>query len=603
RPVNVTSSLNTIRLQFNNLISGTYIISAEQVEGINGSLTQSPISKTFNYIKPYQAKPNDIVINEIFADPSPQIDLPSTEFVELWNTTQETISLKGYKYGDLTSSFVFGDEYIYPNEHLILCAKNDTTEYKKYGRAIGISPWPSLNNASDLLTLSSANETIIHSANYFDWWYRDPQKKNGGYTLELINPLSSCITSQNYTGSNDISGGTPGRQNSVYSTSSGGNKPKILSAEILDNHTLQVLFDNSVDSLQASLTTHYSVNKGMGTPAQVVIAALDYTKATLYFNAAFTKESAYTLDANGVSNCNNQLMDPQLVELVFPGSMGMKDILISEVLFNPRAGGSDFVEVYNNSNKTLNFRDLFLASVDDKDSIINIRNVSNSSILFEPGTYWALSADPENIKNEYFTTAPNNFIKMNSLPAYNDNAGVVLLLNADQERIDQLNYNSKMHFPLLKDVEGVSLERSSFSEDANKPGNFRSATATVGYATPAYKNSQQTISETPNVQGISLSKKVFTPDNDGQDDVLNIFYQFDQSEYVANVRIYNEQGRLVRKLVNNELLGISGSWLWDGFDDVQQPAKTGIYIVYTELFDLAGKSKRYKTAFSLIAGK
>src|SRR5690606_18715203 len=55
-PINVTSSLNTIRLQFNNLISGTYIISAEQVEGINGSLTQSPISKTFNYIKPYQAK-------------------------------------------------------------------------------------------------------------------------------------------------------------------------------------------------------------------------------------------------------------------------------------------------------------------------------------------------------------------------------------------------------------------------------------------------------------------------------------------------------------------------------------------------------------------
>jgi hypothetical protein len=53
-----------------------------------------------------------------------------------------------------------------------------------------------------------------------------------------------------------------------------------------------------------------------------------------------------------------------------------------------------------------------------------------------------------------------------------------------------MEYNSDMHFALLTTEDGVSLERISLTRDANDKSNWHSAAESVGYATPAYKNSQ-----------------------------------------------------------------------------------------------------------------
>ena len=288
---------------------------------------------------------------------------------------------------------------------------------------------------------------------------------------------------------------------------------------------------------------------------------------------------------------------------MIPSKPAKGKVLINEILFNPRPNGQDFVELYNHSDETFDFKDLFIATANAQDSLINIKSITSESKLFEPHSYWVISTDPENIKTEYHTNNPNNFIKVSSLPAFNDDKGVVIVLDKDNNRIDQLNYHKDMHFALLEDVEGISLERSFFDEDANKLGNFRSATASVGYATPAYKNSQNETQTTVAKDGITLSTKVLSPDYDGNNDILSINYQLDQNNYVGNVSIYNDQGSLVKKLVSNEQLSLSGTWLWDGFDSSQNRVKTGIYILHTELFDLSGKSKQYKTAFSVVSRK
>ncbi|MEJ7694132.1 Ig-like domain-containing protein, partial [Daejeonella sp.] len=71
----------------NALTSGTYLVSVTNVKDRNGNLIGPNNSGSFTYIKPFVAKFGDVVINEIFADPTPQIDLPSVEFVELRNNT------------------------------------------------------------------------------------------------------------------------------------------------------------------------------------------------------------------------------------------------------------------------------------------------------------------------------------------------------------------------------------------------------------------------------------------------------------------------------------------------------------------------------------
>jgi gliding motility-associated-like protein len=115
----------------------------------------------------------------------------------------------------------------------------------------------------------------------------------------------------------------------------------------------------------------------------------------------------------------------------------------------------------------------------------------------------------------------------------------------------------------------------------------------VGYGTPGYKNSQYAEYITDD-GAVTISPDIFSPDNDGYNDVLNISYSFDQPGYIANIVIYDSRGRLVKNLVKNSLLGTSGSFSWDGTYDNREKANVGVYIIYFEVFDLSGKMKAYK---------
>ena len=52
--------------------TGNYVLTARNLKDLNNNTILQPITQTFFYKKPFVAKLNDIVINEIFADPSPR---------------------------------------------------------------------------------------------------------------------------------------------------------------------------------------------------------------------------------------------------------------------------------------------------------------------------------------------------------------------------------------------------------------------------------------------------------------------------------------------------------------------------------------------------
>ena len=594
RPSNVTvNSANVVLTFANEFNTGSFNLTVSTIKDLTGNAITAPIIRNFNYRKPYTAQFNDIVINEIFADPSPQIDLPNVEFVEIWNKSNEDISLAGFKFSDPTATYTFGNDSIKANQYLILCARADTAEYKRFGKVIGLSPWPSLNNSSDQLSLVNQNGTLIYSINYSDTFYKDATKKAGGYTLELIDPFSGCKPSQNYAASNDISGGTPGRQNSIYLSNKTTVSLQLISVVLKDSLTVSLTFNRGLDSLQATLPIHYSINNGVGVPQFANPIAPSFATVELKYNQALSRNKTYTVTVNGVTDCGANTLTNQTLSFIYPGLILNNDVLINEILFNPKTGGVDFVEVYNNSNKTLDFKDLFIANADDQNVVNIIKPLSATTLLFQPQTYWVITPNPDTVKSQYLTLNLTNFIKIASMPSYNDDSGSAVILNKDNARIDQLNYTHEMHFGLLRDLNGVSLERSSFIKPTNETGNFRSAAASVGYATPAYKNSQFLEDLTANEE-ISLASATFSPDNDGFEDVLRILYKFNQADRAANVSIYNDQGRLIRKLIKNETTAAQGEWIWDGLDDNNAKVKIGIYIIYAELFDLNGNVKKYK---------
>jgi len=159
-------------------------------------------------------------------------------------------------------------------------------------------------------------------------------------------------------------------------------------------------------------------------------------------------------------------------------------------------------------------------------------------------------------------------------------------------RIDQFNYSDKMHFALLSNTEGVSLERSLFSLAANTPGNFRSAAAAVGFATPGYQNSQF-LEGVAGANEINLSSATLSPDNDGFEDALTLLYHWQTPGWIANVLIFTEQGQMVRNLIKNQTMGTEGAWVWDGLNDQAERVPIGIYILKIQVFNTNGQVKNY----------
>src|SRR5258708_5963546 len=82
-------------------------------------------------------------------------------------------------------------------------------------------------------------------------------------------------------------------------------------------------------------------------------------------------------------------------------------------------------------------------------------------------------------------------------------------------------------------------------------------TASAGYGTPTYKNSQYKLLNA--IQGtIEVVPKVFSPDNDGHDDIATIQYAVTEPGYVANITIFDAAGRPVRNLLRNGTVGLKG---------------------------------------------
>ncbi|MFD2162522.1 lamin tail domain-containing protein [Paradesertivirga mongoliensis] len=537
-----------------------------------------------------------LYITEIFADPSPEVKLPLAEFVEIFNPGKDTIDVADWTFHDSSSKSTFGNAVILPQQYAILCPAADTLQYSAYGKVIGLAPWPALNNSSEQITIKSFKGRSVDSVSYKDSWYKNDVKKNGGWSLELIDKESVCTGIQNWTASIDATGGTPGRQNSVYNLFSTSEQLKVMQARLKDSATIVVSFNRPADSLFLSKSHNYKVNNGLGQPSAVSLNSA-FTEVELAFSQAIKRGTSYKVSCADITDCMGRKISSQnnSSEFFYPYKISKGDILISEILFNPRDGGADFVEIYNNSDKILDLQELAVAGIKSPDSIVNKKQISTSPRFFKPKEYLVLSTNPDQIRKDYHTENPDAFLTMPSMPPFNNDAGAVVLVSKEG-RIDQFSYTEKVHHYLIKEPKGVSLERTSFKIPTQNPGNFRSAAASVGFATPGYKNSQSVEIAAIGASEIELISKTFSPDNDGFEDALIINYRFKDAGMVANVSIYNDSGVLIKKLSRNTTLASEGTLVWDGTTENEQRASVGIYIIYFDLFNLNGQTKKYKKA-------
>jgi hypothetical protein len=220
--------------------------------------------------------------------------------------------------------------------------------------------------------------------------------------------------------------------------------------------------------------------------------------------------------------------------------------------------------------------------------------------LFFPGDFLLLASDIQKLISGY-PRIEGIQIEVPGMPVFENDEGDVVILDLWMNIIDEFKYHHQMHFSLLSVTDGVSLERISYEMPAGDPGNWHSAAESEGFSTPGYSNSQS-VTNINLYTDIKIEPEIFTPDNDGNDDFTNIWYSFDHPGCVTSIWIFDPAGRIIRKLTDNQLVGLSGFIAWDGIDDHGQRAGMGIYLVFIRIFDLEGRVREVKKTCVLSLG-
>jgi hypothetical protein len=251
------------------------------------------------------------------------------------------------------------------------------------------------------------------------------------------------------------------------------------------------------------------------------------------------------------------------------------------------------VELYNRSNKLINLKTLLLANRSSTGVIANMKALTAQDQLLFPGDYLVLSEDDATVKRQFTAKNLSAFINLSSMPSYSDDEGTVVLTDNGGLVIDEVAYKDDWHFALISNDEGVALERIDPNASSQNKDNWHSAAKDAGYGTPSYQNSQFRLDI--QVQGeVNVTPEVFSPDNDGTDDLLTISYRFPETGYVMNITVFDANGRAVKALQRNAICSQQGTFRWDGLNDRFQQLPIGPYVIFAEVFNLQGKVKRFK---------
>lgn len=541
----------------------------------------------------------DIVIEEIMADPSPQVGLPANEWIELKNTTATPVNLQNWRIGDATGqSGPMPNFTLQPDSFVIVCTGSAVAAMSAFGTAISVTSFPSLDNDGDQLFIRAANGRTIHAVAYTSGWYQSELKKEGGWTIEMIDTKSPCAGISNWKASTNTTGGTPGKRNSVDGTNTDATAPKLKRAYTTDNSTIVLVFDEPVDSTIGATLANYSIDGGATLSSAAAIAPL-FNLVQLKTSSPLTANTVYNITASGIKDCKgNSIGNANKARVGLPVDAATGEWIINEILFNPRSNGYDFVEFFNNSNKIFDASKLYIANRNSSGIISSLKPLSTVPFYIFPGDYIVETEDADNLALQYLVKNLDNVLAISSPPSFSDDEGTVLALNFQGNVIDEVKYKDDWHFKLIDNAEGVSIERidpSGISQDA---ANWHSAASSAGYGTPTYKNSQYKLVNSINAT-IEVTPKVFSPDNDGRDDIASIQYAVTEPGYIANVTIFNAAGNPIRNLVRNGTLGLTGYWNWDGLDDKGQKLPVGSYVVFTEIFNLQGKKQQFKNVVVL----
>ncbi|PIZ05663.1 MAG: hypothetical protein COY57_06080, partial [Flavobacteriales bacterium CG_4_10_14_0_8_um_filter_32_5] len=434
------------------------------------------LTEPFTYFVVLNPIKGDVIINEIFADPTPQVGLPIEEFVELYNTTSNVYNLNGWKFINTTTIKILPNFILQPNSYVILCDVSDTALYSPFGDVIGISSFTALTNGGDSLSILDNNNNILNVVSYSDTWYKDNIKKNGGWTLERINPFAVCDNSDNWTASMNPIGGTPGTQNSVFDTTPDTQAPSILSVENITATLLEVSFSETMDSLSIA-NAIYTISGGI-TITGVVVGS-NFKSVILTINPVLDSSSVYTLQIQNATDCSGNTLNPNTYNFGIGNSPLEFEVVITELFpdYEPSIGlpEQEYLELFNNTNKIINLAGCFISDLS------TTAQITNGKIL--PGEYIIICSN--SVINQF--SPCGKVIGVSSLPSLNNATDKMSLLDPNSKVVHSVTYFDSWYRDDIKKQGGWSLEMIDPNNPCGEADNWIASTKWFG-GTPGTPN-------------------------------------------------------------------------------------------------------------------
>ncbi|HEX2607427.1 MAG TPA: lamin tail domain-containing protein, partial [Flavisolibacter sp.] len=359
------------------------------------------LTASFHFYKPV---PFDVIIDEVLADPSPAVQLPLAEWIEVKNRSGHDLDLKDWtlKAGTATSG-KFPAYLLKTDSFVILCASTNLPALQRFGSVLAIPSFPTLNNEGEVLVLQTPAGEQMHRVGYQASWYNSAAKREGGWSLEMIDTEAPCLDAKNWMESSNPNGGTPGRVNSVNNQPVSRLPPALKEITLVTDTSLLLQFEEPLDSLFAASADHYSLTNGI-TVRSVQVSGPLFLEVRLQLSGPLQKGQSYTLqfmaaDCKGNSGEQSKILGVPEVPL-------KQDLVINELLFDPPPSGSDYVEFYNNSHKVIELKDLKIAGRSAGGRLRSVLPVTTTSRLLFPGDYIVLTEDKDALQKQYLVKDP-----------------------------------------------------------------------------------------------------------------------------------------------------------------------------------------------------
>ena len=595
-----------------------------------------------------KASPGDVLINEVMADPHGLTKLPVTEYVELRNTTDHEINLEGWAFVYDKTSIPLPDAELPAGGYAVLYKAGREISVADGAAEVAVKRFPAnMVNAGKPLALKDPSGTVIHSYTYpkakagrsiergeGDKWYLstdprggtpgeensegapdkpdEPEKGKSSPGDVLINevmadprgltklPATEYVELHNTTDHEiDLEGWA-----FVYDKTSISLPDAELPAggyAVLYKAGREISVADGAAEVAVKRFPANMVNAGkplaLKDPSGTVIHSYTYPKAKAGRSIERGEGDKWHLSSDprggtpGEENSEgapdkpdkpdepNRPNEPDATEQVEP-----REIILNEILFDPQPRGSEYIELYNRSDRTLSTHGLAIALRKSDGHLGTRHSLASLATTLAPDDYLVLTSDPNGVASLIRTPALDA-IRRFKLPALNNQgATIVLLRTADSTVVDEVTYSAKWHSSAVKIRRGVALERISPDGSSQEAANWTSASSETGYGTPGYKNSQSGTSSQI-AEGATISEPEY---NASTRDYL-IRYRMDKPDYRCQMAVYSSNGQKVAVIANNQLLTPEGEIRWDGAG-----LTPGVYIFYVELYHPDGSSQHIR---------